>query len=333
MFSETLFIYKSFYIYQNDEQPIVPPLFSTGLKLSAQLVVDMLTAEGFNVRLVEAKDQNSIQALISMYEPERVVLEAIWVTPGKMQELVAANPNVKWVVRVHSELTFLANEGMALAWLSAYMKLGVEISFNSLQTVNDFTVMGKSSYLPNYYPPCHLRPPLPDSEILNIGCFGSIRPLKNQLIQAFAAIAYSDKFRKKLIFNMNGARVEQSGANNLKNIQALFAATGKSLALHSWHNHNDFLKLVATMDICLCVSLSESFCLTAADAVSQGVPLVGSEAISWLPLEAQAPMDSVSGIVRVMERANSHRFVKRNLKALQSFSSKSVSIWKEWMEN
>ena len=29
-----LFMYKSFYIYQQDEQPIVPPLFSTGLKLS-----------------------------------------------------------------------------------------------------------------------------------------------------------------------------------------------------------------------------------------------------------------------------------------------------------
>ena len=147
-----LFIYKSFYIYQQDEQPIVPPLFSTGLKLSAQLVVNMLIRQGFDVKLVEAKDQNSIQELVSHYRPDRVVLEAIWVTPTKMQELVAANPNVRWVVRVHSELPFLANEGMAVGWIASYMKLGVQIAFNSSQTVRDFVVMGTAAYLPNYYP-------------------------------------------------------------------------------------------------------------------------------------------------------------------------------------
>ena len=326
-----LFIYKSFYIYQNDEQPIVPPLFSTGLKLSAQLVVNMLIRFGFDAKLVEAKDQNGIQELVSHYRPDRVVLEAIWVTPAKMQELVAANPKVRWVVRVHSEIPFLANEGMALAWIASYMELGVEITFNSSQTVKDFSVMGTAAYLPNYYPQQSQSKRNPQTGTVNIGCFGSIRPLKNQLIQAFAAIAYANKIGRKLIFHINGARVEQSGANNLKNIKALFDATGNTLILHSWENHEDFLELVASMDICLGVSLSESFCITAADAVSQGVPFVGSEAIRWLPFESQAPTDNVEAIVRVMEKASSHRFIKKNTRALESFSNRSVRVWSEWM--
>lgn len=326
-----LFIYKTFYVYQYEDQPpIVPPLLSTGLKTSAEFVVNMLLAEGIRAKLVEAKDQNSIQALVTQYQPTKVILEAIWVTPVKMQELVAANPKVRWTVRVHSQLPFLSNEGMAIGWIDAYMKLGVEIAFNSLQTVQDFRVMGKSEYLPNYYPLRKPRSCDPPKDPLNIGCFGSIRPLKNQLIQAFAAVKYAADHGKKLRFHMNGARVEQSGANNLKNIKAFFAATGQELVLHQWLAHEEFLELIAEMDIVLQVSLSESFCIVASDAVSMGVPMVGSEAIGWLPSWSQAKVDSVKSIVSAMERANIIG-VWLNHEALKEYLENTVDIWNAWV--
>jgi len=40
--------------------------------------------------------------------------------------------------------------------------------------------------------------------------------------------------------------------------------------------HNDFIRVVKSMDIGMQVSLSESFNIVAADFVSNGVPLVGS---------------------------------------------------------
>ena len=325
MSPRVLFIYRRFHIYNGDRQ------VSNGLRTSASLVVEMLESQGYDVHLAEAVDGNSIDALVAKYRPDRVVIEAIWVTPKKMAELQRLWPGVAWTVRVHSELAFLAGEGMAIGWLAAYLKQGIEVAFNSGQTANDFRVIGTSICLPNYYPVREERERRSWTGVVNIGCFGAIRPLKNQLIQAFAACGYADKHRKEMIFHMNGSRIEQNGSNNLKNIQALFDATGYTLELHPWMDHAEFLELVARMDLCLGVSLSESFMITATDAVSQGVPFVGSEAIRWLPLEAQAPVDSVDGIVAVMEKADSHRFVKRNLKALESFSSRSVRVWKAWM--
>ncbi len=326
----TLFIYKTFYIYQQEEQPIVPPLLSTGLKTSAQFVVDMLLREGHRAKLVEAKDQNSVQSLVTQYQPARVVLEAIWITPQKMQDLVAANPTVKWTVRVHSCIPFLANEGMAISWLGAYSKIGVQISFNSFQTARDYPVVNPCVYLPNYYPLRKPRKHTPYGHHLNVGCFGSIRPLKNQLIQALAAIIYGTGSGHELIFHMNGARIEQSGTNNLKNITALFAETGYKLKLHPWMPHEDFLELIAEMNICLQVSLTESFNIVSADAVSMGVPLVGSKAISWLPRRSQAPVDSAEGIAEAMARADSTS-VAMNHEALENYLTSSVSAWLEWL--
>ena len=321
--SLTLFIFKKFHDY-NGPRPV-----SNGLRVSCLLIVEMLMEQGFNVAAAEAIDGNSIDALVAKFRPKRVVIEAIWVTPEKMAELQKLWPHVEWTVRVHSEIPFLSNEGCAIERIAAYRKQGIEIAFNSFQTVEDFNVFLRSSYLPNYYPPRQLRPPVRPSRTLNIGCFGAIRPLKNQLIQAFAAISYAEQAKKKLNFHMNGSRIEQSGSSNLKNIQALFDAAGQTLILHPWMDHHDFMKLLETMDMCMAVSLSESFCITAADAVSIGVPLVASAALEWIPSQSQAPVNSVDGIVAKMKRANCH--VKRNKKALESFSKHSICTWKKWM--
>ena len=297
-----LFIYKTFYIYSSDKPP-TPPLLSTGLKTSAQFVVDMLLLEGIRAKLVEATDQNGVQALVTKYQPARVILEAIWVTPAKMQELIAANPKVKWTVRVHSEMTFLANEGMAIMWLDAYLKMGVEIAFNSPEAAQDFDVIGAASYLPNYYPLRKPRRGNPPCEELNIGCFGSIRPLKNQLVQALAAVRFAQTHRKRLTFHMNGVRIEQSGANN---------------------------ELIAEMDICLQVSLTESFNIVSADAVSMGVPLVGSAAIKWLPTRSQALVDSVEDIVAAMNRADATTVIM-NQDSLRAYLKRTVATWIRWV--
>jgi hypothetical protein len=231
---------------------------------------------------------------------------------------------------VHSEIPFLANEGMAIHWLVSYQKQGIEVAFNSDQTVQNYLILGKATYLPNYYPLRKPRLVRPECRQLDIGCFGAIRPLKNQLIQAFAAIQYAKSKGKKLVFHMNGFRIEQFGQNNLKNIQALFAATEQTLEIHPWLEHDDFLELIAQMDLCLQVSLSESFNIVSADAVSMGVPLVGSEAISWLPKRSQARVDSVESIICAMKTAGS-TLVAMNHAALEHYLQNAVREWTNWI--
>lgn len=325
----TLFIIKRCYGYDGGQKCI-----SNGLKLSAQFVVDMLLHEGYRAKLVEAVDGNSIDALVSQNSPVRVVIEAIWVTPAKVAELQKKYPKIKWTVRIHSETPFLAQEGMAVTWIAAYMKQGVEVSFNSPNAVNDFSVIGKSTYLPNYYPLRKPRSRRHPSVRLDVGCFGAIRPLKNQLIQALASIQYAKKVGMNLMFHMNGSRVEQSGSNNLKNIQAAFDAAGPlyKLVLHDWMAHDEFLELIAKMDVCLQVSLTESFNIVSADAVSIGVPLIGSPAIRWLPSRSKATVDSAADIAKAMGRAD-QAMVMMNHEALTSYLAAAVETWVDWVAN
>lgn len=322
----TLFIIKQFYDYDGHRH------VSSGLRISALFVVDMLLAEGRNAKLAVAVDGNSIDALVAQNKPARVILEAIWVTPAKMAELQKLWPNVKWTVRVHSETPFLAQEGCAVEWIAAYMAQGVEVAFNSCRTAMDFAALGATTYLPNYYPIRKPRTLAPSRGRIDIGCFGAIRPLKNQLIQAVAAIQYAKRVRQTLFFHMNGDRIEQNGNNNLKNIIALFAAAGEgfNLVLHPWAEHADFLTLIASMDICLCVSFTESFCIVASDAVSMGVPLVGSEAIAWLPERSQADVNSVESILETMSNADQSN-VHLNQHALRQYLKNTVAIWNEWL--
>jgi hypothetical protein len=320
----TLFIIKKFYDYGGDRQ------VSNGVRTSVLLVVNMLLAEGHRAKLVEAIDGNCIDRLVAENKPSRVVIEAIWVTPDKMAQLQRLWPNVAWTVRVHSELPFLAQEGMAIRWLFAYRKQGVDVAFNSLQTREDFLGSLCVGYLPNYYPMRKPRALTPSSDTLNVGCFGAIRPLKNQLIQAFAAVRYAQKHGKNLVFHMNGTRIEQQGSNNLKNIAALLEATGYKLELHPWLSHEDFLELVAEMDIVLQVSLNESFCIVASDAVSVGVPLIGSDTIDWLPKRSRAKVDSVGSIVAAMDRADETTVIM-NQESLGRYLEATVERWNEWL--
>jgi hypothetical protein len=319
-----LFIIKKFYEYNGYAQ------VTNGLKTSAGFVVDMLKREGHKARLVEAIDGNCIDRLVTEFKPRIVILEALWATPEKLKELKHLHPHVRWVVRIHSETAFLGMEGISLEWLAAYLKLGVEVAFNSAQTREDFEAIGKSLYLPNWYPVRSLRYKHERnddcSDIVNIGCFGAIRPLKNQLEQALAAIRYARHKGKKLRFHMNGTRQEQGGNQNLKSIEAAIKATGDELVLHPWLEHEEFLELVQKMDFCLQVSISESFNLVSADAVSLGVPLIGSAAIRWLPVRSQAPTDSAKVIAEYMGHTDQITVVM-NHTALADYANKSAKTW------
>lgn len=303
---------------------------SNGLRNSARFVVDMLLREGIRAKLVDAVDGNSIDRLVHENKPTRVILEAIWATPKKMAELMRLHPRVLWTVRVHSETTFLANEGMAMSWIMQYLDMGIEVAFNSEDTANDFKALfpgRRVFYLPNYYPLRKPRSRKQPNGVLDVACFGAVRPLKNQLIQAMASILYAGKRDLPLRFHMNGSRTENDGANNLKNIRALL---GDQLIIHPWMDHEDFLETICQMDMLLQVSLTESFNVVSSDAISMGVPVVGSNAIKWLPERSQAPVDSAVGIAKAMQKADDTS-VQMNHDALTRYLRHAVTLWVDFV--
>lgn len=280
-----LFILKKRNTYSNDGN------YSTvdsGLYNSAKFVNEMLVTNNVSSTLVQVVDNNEIDKYCSIHKPDIVIIEAIWVVPSKFEILQKLHPHIKWIIRLHSELPFLANEGIAITWLKEYVKYdNVYIGSNSLYLIDALSPYLESNilYLPNYYKVTNDMPSLKNdswNHCINIGIFGAIRPMKNTLTQAVAAINYADSINKKLRLHVNSSRVEQKGENVLKNLRALFVDTKHELVEHTWLKRDEFINLVGTMDICLQVSLSETYNIVAADVINKGVPVVTSNEIPFV---------------------------------------------------
>ena len=291
---------------------------SSGLANSARYVCDMLNANGVEAALEHVIDNNCIDKFVAKHRPTHVIIEAYFVVPEKFEVLTRLHPNVIWVVRNHSELPFLSSEGIAIDWTCRYVAYeNVNVSGNSPRVLKELKTMIKHSYpqwtreqvedkvwyLPNYYKPDipAREKGLPKSDIINVGCFGAIRPLKNQLLQAVAAIQFCEKQKKTLYFHVNSTRIEGgSTANALKNLRALFLHTGHSghkLIEHDWLDHDKFIQMLQeTIDIGMCVSHSETFCIVAADLVTSGIPIVTSEEVVWASSLSKADPNSSEDI-------------------------------------
>lgn len=307
-----------------------------GLRNSAKFIVDMLLDSGIEAKLVEVVDNNCISAEVHRYRPTIVVIEALWVVPEKFDVLRKLYPDIKWIVRIHSDLPFLAQEGIAMRWIFGYLdQRNVYVAFNKPETAHSIRSIvsqwhrHKVLLLPNFYPVSDRPHRSKDSRLVKIGCFGAVRPMKNQLAQAVAAISYADQTDKLLEFHING-RCESGGSEVLKNLRDLFANTRHRLVEHGWMTHPEFLKVLHQMDVAMAVSLSETFCIVAADAVSEGVPLVCSSEIPWASDASVVPATDVQSMVSRLLSFNclTVAFVKwSNRRKLRKYSEVSRKIW------
>jgi hypothetical protein len=281
-----LFILKKRTLYSEDKYSTV----KSGLYNSATFVNDMLVKRGVDSHLVEVVDNTEIDKYVTKHRPDIVIIEALWVVPSKFEILTKLHPKVQWVVRIHSEIPFIANEGIAMEWLKGYAKFdNVNVGANSKDFIESLKPIIERDifYLPNYYPisdtPNYRKLEFAhEDDVINVGLFGAIRPMKNSLTQAMGAMIYADEKDMKLKLHINTERIEQKGENNLKNIRALFEGTRHELVEHKWLKHDNFLKLVAKMDIGLQVSLSETYNIVTADFISQNVPIITSEEIKFV---------------------------------------------------
>jgi hypothetical protein len=307
---------------------------ASGLKNSAEFVSDMLKENDFKSRVVVVQDNNDIDREVSKFKPDVVFIEALWVVPEKFDVLKKLHPGVKWLVRIHSELPFLAHEGIAISWAKEYAKRGVTVAPNSFKTFDDFRSLGLNPvYLPNFYPDDFLKEKKEDQHcgVLNVGCFGAIRPFKNQLSQAVAAIRFCNENRLALRFHINSGRVEDNGNGILKNLRSLFEDSRHRLVEHDWKSHHEFLHLLDQMDIHLSVSFTETFSIVTADAASRRVPIVTSPEVVWVDPKIMADPTDTEDITNRIDYALRHD-VSGSLKRLRKFSATSEAVWVKFLE-
>jgi hypothetical protein len=286
---------------------------TSGLFNSASFVVKFLNEdENYEAILSPVVDSNAIDRAVSSFDPDIVIIEALWVPPAKFKELLKIKRHEKrrWIVRIHSKAPFLANEGLATKWIHAYTEVpnpGIEIAPNTLeltQQLHSAFPDGKFLFLPNVYYSRQFNPGTygRNKDWVDVGCFGAIRPMKNNYQQALAAIEFAESIDKRLRFHVNSTRTEQSGDNALRNIRALFDNSPHELVEHHWYKHKQFLKIISKMDIGMQVSFSESFNIVSADFVTAKVPIVVSDDIEWLPGFLKTTPTSHRGMVKKLKR-------------------------------
>lgn len=340
-----LFILKTRHGYDLDAQPI-DKTSSSGLGNSVRFVVEMLRNQKLDVVAETVNDNNDIDRVVDQHRPTHVIIEALWVTPAKFGVLKALHPDVEWIVRLHSNAPFLAQEGTAMDWIQGYINRGVIVAANHRRLFEELRHLHRQHgddiwLLPNYYPikdghPI-FSPKVRDFKrelgchdpVVDIGCFGAIRPLKNHLAQAIAAIRYADENLAHLNFHINTSRLERQGEPILTNLRSLFGTTRHhSLVEHNWLDHDDFLDLVATMDAVMQVSFSETFNIVTADAVSQGVPVVTSDSIDWVsPAFHADPTDSGNIKDKLYRGLGSTHGPWLNQRRLREYDRASEKLW------
>jgi hypothetical protein len=314
---------------------------SYGLYNSCLFLANALRQLDVECKVVMVNDNNDIDREVHHYKPTHVFLEAIWVVPEKLNELIPRHKKVQWFVRLHSNTPFLSGEGNAIDWIKRYDAVRrkhkqFHIAGNALKLINDFSksLQIPMVYAPNIYcPDVHRKPDVQQhhrDDVIKIGGFGSLRHLKNQLIQAMAAMAFADELGRKLEFHINHSPIEVQGEPIYKNLINLFKDSPHKLVIHKWCVHEDFLKLVKSMDLGMQVSMSETFNIIAADFVYLDVPVVASNEVTWMNNLYKAECTDLNDIVAHLWLAWAGRSInlqRCNTWGLQDYNSNSLIAW------
>lgn len=319
---------------------------ATGMYNSSKFMSDMLNERGIQSNVEVVIDNNCIDRMVHKYKPTHVFIEGLWVIPSKFDVLKPLHKNVKWIVRIHSDIPFLATEGVSFGWVHDYLTKGVYVAANSPRMHKEFLTFSSGfsekidknllPLLTNYYPKVSKQFSKQTSRNeLNIGCFGAVRPLKAHMPQALAAYDYAKKNGKYLKFHINGNRVEGNGSPILKNLRQFFEnLTDAELVEHPWNSHEKFLQTIANMDVLLQVSFSETFNIVTADAISQNVPVVVSKEVPFLKSNFADPTntDDISKMISEVLRRK-ECLIYRNKRELDEYCEKSALLWMDWFKS
>jgi hypothetical protein len=320
---------------------------SYGLMNSARQVAEYLETLGHECKLAQVIDGNFIDKEVYHFKPDVVIIEALWVTGDKLKELIELKryKNIKWIVRVHSDIGFLAAETMALKYVDDYIEMKKENLFISMNNYTFNEHIGQALqhefvYLPNIITIKDYK--IKKQKIKNhidIACFGSLRILKNQCYQALCAMEMANRLNKKLKFHVTvDIGMDDTTSNRypvLKNLEEMFRNSRHELVKHAWLENQDFHHLVKEMDIGMQVSYTESFNIVAADFVNHNIPIVVSDAVKWMPFIFKTSTVDYEKTIRKLLFMYKHRNSKFLIKwakfRLELYNETAKTHWREFI--
>lgn len=268
-----------------------------------------------------------------------VIISAPWLSLHDVKNLIKHFPHIQFVILSHSNVGFLQADPGGVELLRKYGELSkiynnLKVGGNSPQFAHWFRLAYQEQCicLPNLYPHNHIKHKVWDGKSpLKIGAFGAIRPEKNFMTAAAAALAIHSILEVPIEFHMS------TGGGGCKSMtlpaisEMLNNIDGVSLIRHEWETWDKFIHLIKDMDLLIQVSYTESFNMITADGVSVGVPTVASPAITWVPESWKANPDNALDAARVgveLLLENQHYL---GSEALNKHNEKSIRYWKDFL--
>jgi glycosyltransferase involved in cell wall biosynthesis len=319
-----------------------------GLNVAALTNARVLNQNGIHATVFPVKNNIDLVDAINEYNREHevglthVVISAPWLSRRDMEALIQGFPQIQFAVESHSNVGFLQADPQGMRVLREVQELArlypnIKTAGNSARFV-DWMRLAYSepvALLPNLYPLVPVSNRHWDGKrTVKIGIFGAVRPQKNFMTAAAAAVAMYRMLNVGHAFIPVELHMSCGGEGDGGNVS--YAITelcahipGFTLIRHSWGPWEEFIELIAQMDIMLQPSYTESFNMITADGIFVGVPSVVSTAITWVPKKWQADSDDALGIARVgVELLRDPSAAKKGLKALKNHNEYGIHYWK-----
>ncbi len=313
-----------------------------GLGVSALKNAEYLNARGYDAIVIAAKHNVDVVDAIRKYELTHVVISAPWLSSLDIDTMVRHFTNVKFGIVAHSNIGFLQADPGALQLLRKYVLISREVpnlyvGGNSLIFAKWFSEVYESKFLllPNLYEVYGRECQEFSRDLIRIGTFGAIRPQKNVMTSAAAAMLLSKHTGRPVEFNVSTGREDGGGGVILNAIrQMMIHVPGVELVERHWSNWIEFKRTVRDMDILFQMSYTESFNMVTADGISEGVPSVTSDAIVWVPESWKAKADDVYSVAAIAEHLLHHREheTREGREALRKHSEVGFAFWQEFLQ-
>ena len=284
-----------------------------GLGVAAVNTAKVLRREGIQTNVWPILSAADLRARLTAQPAEHVIVSAPWIPTAELQSLANDFSETYFAVNCHSNVGFLQADpgGVKLVRETLDLEMAthnVRLAGNSRRFCRwmDDTFGGRCHFLPNLYfldtPPPRQRT-FCGGGALRIGIFGAVRPLKNLMSAAGAALEISRNMRVPLELWLSGGRAEGGGETVMNAMKEMIGGLPNvKLKQKGWQSWPAFRQTVAHMHLLLQPSYTESFNMVTADGAAEGVASVVSEAIDWAPDDWKADVDDVLNIGRVGRR-------------------------------
>ena len=316
-----------------------------GLGVASLNIAKILMRHGIKANVLPIVNVAALDAALTK-DPSitHVEVAAPWLASADLRALTWKYHNVKFAINCHSNVGFLQADTNGVKLMREYLDVELgSLNFNVAGNSIKFVQWVRSAYqapcvyLPNmYFLDYAVNPnkPVYNGGTLRIGAFGATRPQKNLMSAAGAALELHEELKVDTEFWISSGRREGGPGNTIVNsvIAMCQNVPGFTLKEFGWATWPQFRDLVRKMHLTIQGSYTESFNMVSADSIAEGVPVVASDAIDWVPRYWRANSDNVPDMARVgRQLLFDPQAPYDGMQHLEHHNEHAFHAWIEWL--